>query len=131
MHFFTLMNSRMLLVSLRSTNNITRVHLGKKVLLFYRIINSYSHLHSFSFYQKLVFPFENWKEIHTMVTHLSFSTFFYLMPDFCINIYAYLSYIFFVCFFFEKISSNRFVTFAQNLFRRPKSIKISKITYNS
>ena len=34
MHFFTLMNSRTLLLSLRTTNNIPRVHLGEKVLLF-------------------------------------------------------------------------------------------------
>ena len=37
----TLMNSRTLLVSLYSNNNIPWDHLGKKVLILYRLINSY------------------------------------------------------------------------------------------
>ena len=90
------------------------------------------HLHSFSISQKLIFPFENWEGVHTMVTHLSFQHFF--LP------YAWLLYQhicilvvhFFRMFFFSrKISSNRFVTFAQNLFRKHESIKISTIIYNS
>ena len=35
------MNSRTLLVLLRSTSKIPRVHFRKKVTLFYRLINSY------------------------------------------------------------------------------------------
>ena len=41
MSLFTSINSRILLVLLCSTNKIPQVNFGKKVTLFYRLINSY------------------------------------------------------------------------------------------
>ena len=57
-YFFTSINSRTLLVSLRSTNKIPRVNFGKKVTLFYQLINSYSkclYYRKFQILQKNVF----------------------------------------------------------------------------
>ena len=57
------MNSRTLLVSLRSTNKIPRVHFGKKVTLFYQLINSYFSKKIFQiFFEKKIFSKKNFKK---------------------------------------------------------------------
>ena len=74
----------------------------------------YSARFLFQFLKSWVSPLKSGRGYTLWSPILVFSTFFYLTPDFCINIFAYLSYIFFVCFFFEKSFDKEICDFCPN-----------------
>ena len=57
----------------------------------------YSARFLFQFLKSWVSPLKSGRGYTLWSPILVFSTFFYLTPDFCINIFGYLSYIYFVC----------------------------------